>query len=760
MADEIGKIKYSVEVSTDEANKSLDKFQDKTKETKEAVEKTEEKTTQSFDKINAKALAVATAIGVAVTKMAKEIASATDEWETGREAIVLATGATGDALADMLSSAEEVYVQAEKSFQEIGQAIGEVNTRLGLTGEALTKTTLLFQQFADATGQDMVSAVQGVSKTMEQWNVDLTELPNLLDKLTVAGQISGESIGEMTTELTSSASTLKTMGYSLDEAIGMMSAFERSGLSSSEVLMGMKKSFADSAKAGTDAKKDWNNLLKSIKEATSETEANSLAIDVFGSRIASTLVTSLREGKLDFDEFTTAIQNSTGALESTDKASEKTSDSIIQMKNQIKLVLADLGEALAPALLTVMEVAKEGLTALKYLIEGMSKGVSTVIGWLNKLSGGIELNEKNLKKLPPQAKKAYEYMQKGVKDLSIETIREFNTQEKARQDNIKESLSAEEVRNEKIRQNREELSEDIIEIENNTISEIEDIADERVSIAEETADEINSIETTLNANNLILYDADARARAEAERQKTQAVIDEAKKREEEEKKRAETLNNIYEGMSADIGTTFSNMFKEIADTGKVSTETLQKVVASACNVMGDAFYELGKDLASGEVSWKSLGKTALKALASIIRALAEEMTARAVLAAFTFNWTGAALLGAGAVAGFIAAGVIDGYASKLAVGNDYVPYDGYPASLHRGEMVLTKQEADNFRNIGGLYGMEKSLSPTVSLGSSGVLSTMNINNQMSAVIEVDGTQLGIAVLKNIDDARPFVMGAI
>lgn len=32
-----------------------------------------------------------------------------------------------------------------------------------------------------------------------------------------------------------------------------------------------------------------------------------------------------------------------------------------------------------------------------------------------------------------------------------------------------------------------------------------------------------------------------------------------------------------------------------------------------------------------------------------------------------------------------------------AVGNDYVPYDNYLASLHKGEMVLTKMEADKYR---------------------------------------------------------------
>ena len=39
----------------------------------------------------------------------------------------------------------------------------------------------------------------------------------------------------------------------------------------------------------------------------------------------------------------------------------------------------------------------------------------------------------------------------------------------------------------------------------------------------------------------------------------------------------------------------------------------------------------------------------------------------------------------------------DGFGTSHATGNDYVPYDNYLASLHKGEMVLTSFEADQYR---------------------------------------------------------------
>jgi len=43
---------------------------------------------------------------------------------------------------------------------------------------------------------------------------------------------------------------------------------------------------------------------------------------------------------------------------------------------------------------------------------------------------------------------------------------------------------------------------------------------------------------------------------------------------------------------------------------------------------------------------------------------------------------------------------------RLRIGMDYVPFDDYPALLHRGEMVLTSQESDAYRKLGGISAIE------------------------------------------------------
>ena len=54
---------------------------------------------------------------------------------------------------------------------------------------------------------------------------------------------------------------------------------------------------------------------------------------------------------------------------------------------------------------------------------------------------------------------------------------------------------------------------------------------------------------------------------------------------------------------------------------------------------------------------------------------------------------------------------------RFKVGLDYVPEDDFPALLHKGEMVLTAEEAEAYRRLGGLGGMENRIQITAGDGA-------------------------------------------
>ena len=820
MADDVvGKLIFQVDTDTEEAKKGLEGFQDSMEDTQKVAQQTEQEVGKAESGISVKAVAIATAVGMAVVKLGKEVAKATSEIQDGRATIVNATGASGEALQGLMDSAKAVYAESEASFDEVSRAIGEINTRLGYTDEALETTTALFLDFADATGQDVQQSVIAVTQAMNRWNIDAEQMPLLLDKLTVAGQASGISVAGLTASLTQNAGTLQAMGYSMDEAIAMMMQFEKQGIDSNAVLMAMKKSFEDSANAGTDARADWEALLASITNATDQAEANSIAVQAFGNRIATDMVSALQSGSLNFDDFAEAIANAEGALETTDEASKTTADRIETLKHSVTLMLSEVGEELAPmieemlptvkALLdavfeaikpiipllgnlvsellppiadiittlvgvlvpmvssvlpllsSVLNVIGNILTTLLSLIspilnliaEGVNavlnplmKVLEKVVGWINGIINGI--------------KKLVGWIGDGVASLLgfKKSVEDVGDEVNVYSDNTE--------RAEKITKDfTKDVKKLTQELKNNAKTEEETAKVVKKSATEKTeANKTSFKEIAVGSTGLF------KTTSENEQKTTEVARQEAEERkeiaEEEAEAKVDIVNNTnnliadaMRGMTVNIGTSVSNLVNTFADefaTTEDKLNALKTATLSFAGLAGDALQELGKSVAEGSADWSTLGKTALKALASIVRALAEEMTARAVLAYFSLNIAGGLALTAGATAAFIGAGLIDGYANSLLVGKDYVPYDDYPATLHRGEMVLDRMDAEKLRRYGGMYGVEQMASQPLGMDMQS-LSPLNINNQLSAVIEVDGTQLGIAVLRNIDNASQFIL---
>lgn len=563
MADDvIGKLVFKVETDTKEAKENVEDFNSSMEDTQKIAEETDEKMGKSSSGISAKWLAVATAVGTAVVKLVGEISKATAEIEDGQKNIVNATGATGDALAGLMDSAKTVFQRNEDSFDDVTRAIGEINTRLKLTGEDLENTTDMFLDFADVTGQDVQQSIVDVTKVMNQWGMDTEDIPAILDKLTIAGQESGASVDTLSGYLVDNAGVLQALGYDFTDAIALFEGLEKQGIDTNAVIMAMKKSFEDSATAGTNAQTDWQNLMGSIKNATDEAEANSIAIDTFGSRIATDMVKALQSGAMEVDEFKKGLDNAEGALKNTAEAGKTTGDRIQTLKNQVKVAMANIGTAMAPVVAEVLPTLSDLITKIFDAVQPLTPMISSLF---KAISGGIK--------------------------TAMTVIEPFVT-----------------------------VISNVIGWVSNLITKVTDAINWLNKLHSQNPDHAKETGIAVWAEDVDETPEEFLARMEAQ------------------------------GM----------------DTSKLRAQ-------------------------------------------------------------------------------------MEGH--PMLSGSQYIPYDGYPASLHRGEMVLNRADAERFRDLGGMYGLEQ----TASLPLGSELGTVNVNNQLSAVIEVDGTQLGIAVLKNIDKASQFVL---
>lgn len=331
--------------------------------------------------VTAPIMAVGAAAGVAW----KEVDDAFDN-------IIKKTGANGKDLEEMQTIVENLATTIPTSFEKASDAVGEVNTRFGLTGEELEKVSGEFIKFAELNGGDVSSSIDSVQKVMESFGIEAKDTGLVLDTLNKVGQETGISMDTLESALVSNGAVMRDLGLNMADAAVLMGQLEKSGVDTSTVMTGLSKVQQKAMKNGTTTAQELEKAVSSSGDA----------MEIFGAKAGPKLYEAFQSGILSLDMFNgglNTLEANAGSVSATFDATLDPIDQATTMLNELKLVGSDLAgvamDLLGPSIKDFAGVLKDASEWVKGLDDDQKKmivtvaGVAAAIGPVVTIIGGV-----------------------------------------------------------------------------------------------------------------------------------------------------------------------------------------------------------------------------------------------------------------------------------------------------------------------------------------------------------------------------------
>ena len=344
-----------------------------------------------------------TAVGVAAVAAWKDV-------DAGLDTIVQKTGASGESLDEMHGILNNITSSIPTDFATAGAAIGEVNTRFGLTGQELEDLSAQFVKFADLNGTDVSNSIDSVQAAMAAFGMDASDASDVLDIMNKVGQDTGVSMDSLARDLLANNAALQDAGLGFNEAANFLGNLNKNGVDSSSMMSGLQRAMANAATEGKSTSEALTEIQDALMGAETDAEAAQIAMELFGSRSGAKISQMVRDGRVSFTEFSGYVTDWGDSVSTTFDNTKGPMDEFIPVVNKLKASGSQLIEAFGPTLSTVLDQvsgvidkiteAWSGLdpemqeTIIKIALIAAAAGPilsigSKIIGGISSIAGGL-----------------------------------------------------------------------------------------------------------------------------------------------------------------------------------------------------------------------------------------------------------------------------------------------------------------------------------------------------------------------------------
>lgn len=270
--------------------------------------------------------------------------------------IRVGTGATGKELEGLQGDFREVFKGVPTTADDASTAISDLNTRLGVTGEPLQALSKQFLEMSRITKTDLGTNIEKVTRTFGDWGIETENMSGAMDLLFRASQATGPSVDKIGRLLVQFGAPLRQLGFGFEESATLLGKFEKEGVNTELVMGSLRIALGKMAREGEPAQETFERIVGEIENAGSASEANALALELFGARAGPDMAAALREGRFDISElFGTVAEGSEtilGAAEDTKSFGERWTE----FKNRVLVAIEPLARRVFEGVGRVFEI--------------------------------------------------------------------------------------------------------------------------------------------------------------------------------------------------------------------------------------------------------------------------------------------------------------------------------------------------------------------------------------------------------------------
>lgn len=234
--------------------------------------------------------------------------------------------------------------EVPNSADEVSNAISNINTITGATGDVLEDLTVNILDVSRMLGEDGVANSMAFSKALEQFQIPAEDGVAELENLFRMTQDYGIGLDSLTGYLGKFGPVMNNAGFSMGESAEFMSRLEANGIQVTRVMPGLNQGFRKWADEGKNVREEFGNVITQMQNAETETEALNIASEAFGSQGAQRITTAVRNGTLpSLEELGETLEGNAGLIDRENERTKTMGERIMEMKNRVQVAMEPIG---------------------------------------------------------------------------------------------------------------------------------------------------------------------------------------------------------------------------------------------------------------------------------------------------------------------------------------------------------------------------------------------------------------------------------